>query len=644
MKRFYFFVVLCVTLVSVKAQNPATFDDLTLQPGSFWNGSDGSGGFKSGSFYFPNNYNQDWGSWTGFSISNMKDSVTAGYSNQYSAVTAKGVNSSENYAVAYISGTQTIEFDDPQIIQGFYATNATYTYLSMRDGDDFTKKFGGIDGTDPDFLRLLIYGIDIYGNTTDTVMFYLADFRDDNSVNDYIVKTWEWVDLKSLGAVTDLNLSFESTDMGAWGINTPTYFCMDNFNGVYPSNQEEVAEADFENFGLSNENFYNGSDGAGNFISGGITFLNSYNSEWASWSGFSVSNVTDNKTSGWGNQYSAVPGKGAIGTSNYAVAYNGGGLPEINFAGGVLSGLYITNSTYAYLSMKNGDDFSKKFGGIDGTAPDWFKVSMAGISEKGDTTGIVEYYLADFRFENNNEDYIVDEWKWIDLSSLGKITKIRFSLSSSDNGDWGMNTPAYFCIDQVNHFDLAPYVVNPVATISKDSNPNAEFTVSLDSVFADPDNQSEEINVKLEYIDNPDLLKGSVVKNSDSEDDKTLLSMEITPGKTGEANVVISATSNGKTVYHSFRVVISVKVSSQIVSNPNLKIYPNPVTSAFFIELPAETKNIVLLNVSGEIIYQQNNLLYDKIQINQLSDKPSGIYFVQIDLGENYVTKKVIKL
>jgi len=27
------------------------------------------------------------------------------------------------------------------------------------------------------------------------------------------------------------------------------------------------------------------------------------------------------------------------------------------------------------------------------------------------------------------------------------VKKLGFALSSSDNGDWGMNTPAYFCFD-----------------------------------------------------------------------------------------------------------------------------------------------------------------------------------------------------
>ncbi|MBT3193431.1 MAG: DUF4465 domain-containing protein, partial [Verrucomicrobia bacterium] len=48
------------------------------------------------------------------------------------------------------------------------------------------------------------------------------------------------------------------------------------------------------------------------------------------------------------------------------------------------------------------------------------------------------------------EDYIVGEWTWVDLTSFGPAVKsLHFSLSSSDNGAWGMNTPAYYAIDDL---------------------------------------------------------------------------------------------------------------------------------------------------------------------------------------------------
>jgi hypothetical protein len=126
------------------------------------------------------------------------------------------------------------------------------------------------------------------------------------------VNTWEWLDLKSLGVVAALNFSMESTDMGDWGINTPAYFCLDDFNGNDPESPVVLAEGGMDDLDLNEESFYNGADGKGFFTSGGFTFINSYNADWGAWSGFAASSVTDNQTPGWGNQYSAIPGEGAL--------------------------------------------------------------------------------------------------------------------------------------------------------------------------------------------------------------------------------------------------------------------------------------------------------------------------------------------
>ena len=59
----------------------------------------------------------------------------------------------------------------------------------------------------------------------------------------------------------------------------------------------------------------------------------------------------------------------------------------------------------------------------------------------------VTFYLADYRFADNDSDYIVKTWQWVNLLPLGHVDSLIFSLTSSDNGPAGMNTPAYFCID-----------------------------------------------------------------------------------------------------------------------------------------------------------------------------------------------------
>ncbi len=251
-KKKLFLSILCFSIMLVAAQITsaavATFDDLVPPTpytgpmgGAYYNGSDGAGGFASGDYWFNNNYNSAWGSWDGWAYSNTTDTTTAGYTNQYSAITGGGVNGSSNYGVAYCSTygdnhTQIIfgynSGNLAQHINGFYVTNTTYATLSMLNGDYFAKKFGGDEGTDPDWFKLTIYALDsTYEKTDKSVEFYLADYRFDDPADDYIVTDWRWVDLSFLGVVNGLEFELSSSDVGAYGMNTPAYFAMDNLTG-----------------------------------------------------------------------------------------------------------------------------------------------------------------------------------------------------------------------------------------------------------------------------------------------------------------------------------------------------------------------------------------------------------------------------
>jgi len=211
---------------------------------------------------------------------------------------------------------------------------------------------------------------------------------------------------------------------------------------------------DFEDLTLDSESYYNGDDGAGSFESGGASFNNLYDDTYGPyWEGFAYSDMTDTTTLDYTNQYSAIPGNGANGSDTYALAYLGfyGIIPTITFSEEVrVSGVAITNSTYAFLSMKEGYAVAKKFGGASGDDKDWFLLTITGKDSDGNVTGTVEFYLADYRYEDNSRDYIVDKWTSVDLSDLGFVKTLEFSLSSSDNDPvYGMNTPAYFSIDNV---------------------------------------------------------------------------------------------------------------------------------------------------------------------------------------------------
>ncbi|MDR2092417.1 MAG: DUF4465 domain-containing protein [Azoarcus sp.] len=211
---------------------------------------------------------------------------------------------------------------------------------------------------------------------------------------------------------------------------------------------------DFENIPLAADSHtFPGADAS--IDVGSASFNHDYEPLYDSWSGWVISNEADLVTPGYLNQFSAWATTGA-GQNNYALAYvpvdGWGDAPVVTFSSPVnLESALFANTTYAALAMSEGDPygFSKPFGGASGDDPDYFLLSITGYDSLGAVTGTVDFYLADFRFEDNSLDYIVSDWTQVDLSSLGTVSRLGFSMDSTDFNQYGVNTPLYFALDKL---------------------------------------------------------------------------------------------------------------------------------------------------------------------------------------------------
>lgn len=254
---------------------------------------------------------------------------------------------------------------------------------------------------------------------------------------------------------------------------------------------------DFENFNIPDDSFLNGDDQSGGFEIDDFFLYNDYNTDFQSWSGWAITNVIDTTTAGFTNQYASIGGSGNDNSANYAVSFVlGNSKIKLPTTPSAVNGLFINNATYAYLSMRDGDSFAKKFGGPDGTDPDFFLLTIKAYINGEVKSDSIDFYLADFRSDDNTEDYIVDEWTWLDISSIGECDSLQFNLSSSDNGAFGMNTPAYFCIDDIYY--------NSVSSTSNIENDIKLFPNPTSSDFYI---QSEKPIISCQIID----MKGQIV-------------------------------------------------------------------------------------------------------------------------------------
>ncbi len=231
------------------------FDTLTLPADSFWNGSDNTGGFTVENAYFPNTYDTIWDFWSsGWAYSNRVDSSTipVDFSNylqyMYNAKTGKGYNNSPNYLIGQQHATIHLQGSSKgKPVIGLFITNTTYAYNVIKFGNSFSKPFGGPSGNDPDFFRLSIHAWLNGVKSNDSAVVFLADYRQNNNALDYIIKDWVYVPLEVLGGADSIQFNLFSTDTGAFGMNTPAFFAVDQVVLADPAySVEEHIKSEFK--------------------------------------------------------------------------------------------------------------------------------------------------------------------------------------------------------------------------------------------------------------------------------------------------------------------------------------------------------------------------------------------------------------
>lgn len=108
-------------------------------------------------------------------------------------------------------------------------------------------------------------------------------------------------------------------------------------------------------------------------------------------------------------------------------------------------GVWICNHPWPYYGNINGDGFADGFS----TEGDYFALIAHGLNEQGEPTGgSVRMDLATF---HDGALHQSKEWQYMDLSSLGMISGLYFTMETSDADEiYGANTAVYFCLDRLS--------------------------------------------------------------------------------------------------------------------------------------------------------------------------------------------------
>ena len=125
------------------------------------------------------------------------------------------------------------------------------------------------------------------------------------------------------------------------------------------------------------------------------------------------------------------------GSKNFAVV---NGTASMEFANGkprTIKSVDIMNTTYCLSIIKHGNAIAKALS----KSGDYLNVIITGYN--GETeTGKVKVALA-------VGGGALNRWYTADLTTLGAVTKVGFSMQGSDTGAYGLNTPTYFAFDNV---------------------------------------------------------------------------------------------------------------------------------------------------------------------------------------------------
>ena len=102
-------------------------------------------------------------------------------------------------------------------------------------------------------------------------------------------------------------------------------------------------------------------------------------------------------------------------------------------------GVYVCNHPWPYYGCLHGDGFGRAF-----EEGDYFELIAHGVDADGNET-TTSINLVEF---TNGELKALNDWTFFDLSSLGEVESVYFTMNSTDSGAYGMNTSAYFCMDK----------------------------------------------------------------------------------------------------------------------------------------------------------------------------------------------------
>jgi len=235
-------LIVATCAATVNAQTIVDFEDVGagLAADSAYRGEDLAGGFTSGPVDFSNNYNPSFDSWNGAAYSNRNSWTLGGASGfeefQFGNDTVVasqngsgiGADGSETWGVlfGFAPNEARFEIDPAYRLQSLSINNTRTTAHILENGNGAATAFGT-----GDFFEVVLNSIriDIVAGVEEVTVLASSDpisLADGTS----ILQDWTSIDIEgtAIENASIIGLEFRSSDVGVFGINTPTYLAIDN--------------------------------------------------------------------------------------------------------------------------------------------------------------------------------------------------------------------------------------------------------------------------------------------------------------------------------------------------------------------------------------------------------------------------------
>ena len=408
----------------------------------------------------------------------------------------------------------------------------------------------------------------------------------------------------------------------------------------------------FDDLNLAPNSYWDGSNLSGGFTDGDAYFTNNFDTTYSVWSGFAYSDIplnVDTIHTGVGDynyQYNSATSGGVYGSSTFGVSYTGNNDAIVRLQGFAHShqvyGLYVTNSAYTYLSLKYGDGVGKKFGGAHNTDPDWFRLTVKGWYQGSLVADSVNFYLADFRSSDTSQHYILRTWKFVDLLPLGNVDSLYFTLNSSDTGVFGMNTPAFFALDNFLTTDGVTYS-SPIAVSDSFQfsyidtlTGNAD---TLDANLLANDNISSFLKSTVSLIQGASFIGATAY--IDAADSLVYIPAAGVQGTDTLVYSVCDELGTCDTAQVLVHIIGPNNTGINDIDLADLHMYPNPASSYLSISYSSVIQSVSITDMSGREVMQRDiHSISASLHIEGLG---AGLYTVLIHTTDGIVARRFVK-